>query len=132
MTAAHVQSPTTPRVSPAAPSPNHHHTRAHRADLLRLTACWTALVRLTVVAQAHDLGDIPTVPGRLEVVERQLAARHPQAMSTLLTWQAGYVHTGTGRPEDCPTCWAVRTDLAPTIPVTRPALTVVRVNGARR
>ena len=132
MTAARVQPPTTPSVSPATPSQPHHYTRAHRADLLRLTACWTALVRLTVVAQAHGLGDIPTVPGRLEVVEHQLAARHPQALTTLLTWQAAYVHTGGGRPEGCPTCWAVRTDPAPTIPTTRPSLAVVRGNEARR
>ena len=128
MTAARVQPPTTPPVSPAA----RPQSRAARADLLRLTACWTAMVRMTVVAEAHGLGDIPTVPARLDVVERQLAARHPQALTALFAWQARYVHTGTGRPEDCATCWAVRTDPAPTIPVTRPTLTVVRNNRARR
>lgn len=128
MTAARVQPPTTPPVSPA----ERPQTRAHRADLLRLTACWTALVRMTVVAQAHGLGEIPTVPARLEVVERQLATRHPQALTRLYAWQAPYIHTGTGRPESCRTCWAVRTDPAPTTPANRPHLTVVRGNGGRR
>jgi hypothetical protein len=132
MTAARVQPPTTPPVSPAAPPQSHRPTLVDRADLLRLTACWSALVRLTVVAQAHGLGDIPTVPGRLEVVERQLAARHPQALATLYAWQARYIHTGTGRPEACPICWAVRTDPAPTLPTPRPTLTVVRGNGGHR
>ena len=128
MTAARVQPPTTPPVSPAA-SPQ---SRAHRADLHRLTACWTTLVRLTVVAQAHGLGEIPTVPARLEVIERHIAARHPQALSELITWQAAYIHAGTGRPDDCAVCWAVRTDPAPTIRAPRPALTLVSGNGGRR
>jgi hypothetical protein len=134
MTAARVQPPTTPTVSLAAPPQSHRPTRVDRADLLRLTACWTALVRLTVVAQAHRLGEIPTVPARLEVVERHLAARHSQALTGLYAWQARYIHTGTGggRPEDCPICWAVRTDPAPTLPTPRPTLTVVRGNGGHR
>lgn len=127
MTTARVQPPTTPPVSPAA-SPQ---SRAHRADLHRLTALWTALIRITVVAQAHGLGEIPTVPARLEVIERQLAARHPQALSGLIAWQATYIHTSAGRPEDCPTCWAVQTDPAPTIGA-RPALRLVGGTGGRR